>query len=365
MRLRHAPTQYEAKSRIAVGGMAEVWRAEAIFENGERHPVAIKRVLPNKADTTFRAMFEDEARLGMQLRHPNIVRVYDARDIGGTYIMIMELVDGDTLKGVLDGAHARKACMPLPMALHIGRELCKALDYAHYATNQKGKPLGIIHRDVSPHNLLLGKDGAVKLSDFGLADASMHESLRDEDLVGGKLGYLAPEVIQQLPPDHRIDIFAVGILLWEMLAGRRLFQGASDRETLMNVARCDIPSLRELNPRVGADLEVVVRKLLSRNRETRFADARAASRALEGLIEEFDGEASADDVSLVVGMHLANRPKPREDRPLAVADLLAHELRAFAEAAQGTVVDMGAEPLDPGEFDVGGLRRMRRARGKG
>src|SRR5690242_4061505 len=117
VRLRQSPTRYRPVSRLAVGGMAEVWKAEASFPDGEVHDVAIKRVLPGQHDVLFRTMFEDEARLGMRLRHPNIVRVYDARDIGGTFIMVMELVDGDTLKGLLDPAHRRGAPMPLPAAL--------------------------------------------------------------------------------------------------------------------------------------------------------------------------------------------------------------------------------------------------------
>ena len=251
-KLRRAPTRYRPLSRIATGGMAEVWRAEATFEDGGSHEVAIKRVLPQMGQPLYRAMFEDEARLGMLLRHPNIVRVYDARDIGGTFIMVMELVDGDSLKSVLERAHGRGACMPVATALHITRELIRALDYVHTAMDGDGNHLGILHRDISPHNLLLGKNGDVKLTDFGLADARVHEHARSEDLVGGKLGYLAPEIIRRQKADHRIDLFAAAITCWEMLAGRRLFQGNDDRETLMRVGRCQVPSVRDYNSSVPA-----------------------------------------------------------------------------------------------------------------
>ncbi|MBK7153649.1 MAG: serine/threonine protein kinase [Sandaracinaceae bacterium] len=171
------PTQYKPVSRIAVGGMAEVWRGTATFEGGDEYPVAIKRVLPHITDPLFRAMFKDEARLGMTLRHPNIVPVYDARDIGGTYLMIMELVDGDSLKGLLDRAFEAARPMPEATALYIAQQLAAGIAYAHRAVDANGKPMNIIHRDVSPHNLLLGKNGVVKLTDFGPADAADNSAL--------------------------------------------------------------------------------------------------------------------------------------------------------------------------------------------
>ena len=228
-RLRRAPTRYRPLSRIAVGGMAEVWKAEASFEAGDGHIVAIKRVRPEIAgQPTYLAMFQDEARLGMLLRHPNIVRVYDVREIAGTYIMVMELVDGVALKALLDVAVAHERPMPMGPALYVARELARALDYAHQARDARGEPLGVIHRDVSPHNLLLGSDGKVKLTDFGLADATINVASVEDGLSGGKLGYLVPEIVQQQRGDQRVDIFAFGIVLWEMLAGRRLFVGDSD-----------------------------------------------------------------------------------------------------------------------------------------
>ena len=133
IQLRRAPTRYEPTQRIAVGGMAEVWRANALFDDGGEHPVAIKRVLPSIADPLFRTMFLDEARLGMLLRHPNIVRVYDARDIDGTYIMVMELVDGESLRSLTRAAHRDKCSMGVPLAVHIIQEVAKALAYAHRA----------------------------------------------------------------------------------------------------------------------------------------------------------------------------------------------------------------------------------------
>lgn len=358
--LRRAPTRYEPIARLAVGGMAEVWRAKAVFEDGGDHEVAIKRVLPHMgAQPLFRAMFEDEARLGMLLRHPNIVRVYDARDVGGTFIMVMELVDGDSLKSVLERAHDRAAPMPLAMALHVGRELAAALDYVHTAEDEEGAHMGIVHRDVSPHNLLLGRDGAVKLTDFGLADASVHQNVHGEEMVGGKLGYLAPEIIHQQGVDHRIDLFGMAIVLWEMLAGRRLFQGEDDRQTIQNVAKCEVPSLRRFNDRVPERVDELLRVMLDRDPDRRLPSARRITEALDALLRRIDRDVSYKDVALVVGLHLhqkkreAPREEPSSPEALRLADLFNDELAAFVAGA----ADTGASALDPNEFSIGVRKR--------
>ncbi len=349
-RLRGAPTRYEPTARLAAGGMAEVWRADAVFEDGERHPVAIKRVLPSLANQeVYRSMFVDEARLGMALHHPNIVRVYDARDIGGTYLMVMELVDGVSLKDLLARAHERGAPMPAPLAVHIALQLARALDYAHTATDERGHPLGVIHRDVSPHNLLLGRNGEVKLADFGLADASVHETHLGDGMLGGKLGYLAPEVVRQQPSDHRIDVFALGIVLWEMLCGRRLFQGPTDGDTVRAVAACEVPPARAHNRGATPELDAFLWEILAASLDARTPTAGHAVAELEALREALDPSVGERDVALLVGLHLASeRPRPSVT-PQALADLLVQELAVFAESA--LVSDpVGATPLDPDSF---------------
>jgi serine/threonine protein kinase len=343
--LRRAPTRYEPQTLIARGGMAEVWKATAIFETGERHAVAIKRVLPQLArEKLYRSMFEDEARLGMLLRHPNIVRVYDARDIGGTFIMVMELVEGTSLKGLLDRAHARRAPMPAPAALLVARELARALSYAHEASGPDGRPLGIIHRDVSPHNLLLGKDGSVKLTDFGLADASVHQTQLGSGLMGGKLGYLAPEMIEQKPVTPAVDVFAVGIVLWEMLAGRRLFQEADDAATVQAVARCAVPRPSSLHRKIPGAVDAVVARVLARDPSARPRSARQLVEELDAAIREIDPKVSPRDVALLVNLHLATEPKAQATSTLDAA-LFAQELEAFVQAGHD-----GAAPLDPNLF---------------
>ncbi|MCS6798532.1 MAG: serine/threonine protein kinase [Myxococcota bacterium] len=356
--LRRAPTRYRPLERIAVGGMAEVWRGEAIFEDGSRQVVAIKRVLPALAsEPVYRSMFVDEARLGMLLRHRNIVRVYDAREVAGTYIMIMELVDGTSLKSMLDRAHARGACMPLPAALYVARELLEALDYAHLLHDEQGAHLGIIHRDVSPHNVLLGKNGDVKLADFGLADAKVHETIKGDALVGGKLGYLAPEIVGGVQGDHRVDLFAAGVVLWEALAGRRLFQGRDDTETVRNVATADIPPPSRFNPALPPEVDDFVLHALERDPSLRFPSAAAFRDGLDELLTRYGQGVGSRDVALLVSMHLAAVRLDPIARPgiegLVSLDALAAELDAFAQEAAAD--EAGAVPLDPSEFESPGI----------
>lgn len=348
--LRRAPTRYEPKARLAAGGMAEVWRADAIFEDGQRHPVAIKRVLPELAgQEIYRSMFEDEARLGMALAHPNIVRVYDARDVGGTFLMVMELVDGTSLKDLLGRAHQRGAPMPVATALFIARELARALDYAHTATDERGRRLGIVHRDISPHNLLLSRRGGVKLADFGLADATVHRTQLGDGMLGGKLGYLAPEILRQEPTTHQIDLFGLGIVLWEMLAGRRLFVGETDQDTVRAVARCEVPPARAFNRGVNDEVERFLREILAPVPEERTLTAASAVAQLDALLFDLDPEVGSRDVALLVGLFLATEATEAPAAPRALADMLAHELSAFAEAAADADA-LGATPLDPDAF---------------
>jgi serine/threonine protein kinase len=347
--LRRAPTRYMPLTRLAAGGMAEVWKGDAVFESGERYPIAIKRVLPQlAAQEIYRGMFVDEARLGMLLQHPNIVRVYDARDVGGTFIMIMELVDGTSLKSILERAHARSACMPPATALFIARELARALEYAHAAVDADGKPLGIIHRDVSPHNLLFGKDGAVKLADFGLADASVHSTQLGGGMLGGKLGYLAPELIAQQPSTAQIDIFAAGIVLWEMLAGRRLFQGDDDTGTIRAVAKCEVPAPSQFNRRAPKEIDDLVWRVLAPDPRKRTPTAAALVEELDRALKRIDAKVSQRDVALVVGLHLATEPPPPQPSAEAAAANFMNELDAFV--ANGGGADLGAAPLDPDLF---------------
>jgi serine/threonine protein kinase len=281
------------------------------------------------------------------LRHPNIVRVYDARDIDGTYFMVMELVDGESLRSLTRAAHREKRSMAVPLAVYIIEEVAKALAYAHRARDASGRGLGIVHRDVSPQNVLLGANGTVKLADFGLADATVHEHVREDDMVGGKLGYLPPEVIRRESSDHRADLFALGAVFWEMLAGRSLFIGPSDRETIRAIGRCEVPALAGSIPG-GEEANAIVRKLVTKNPDDRLNDAAILASQLRQLASRKDWKVGPQDVAAAVLQHRAERSRRTQAPP--VTNMLAEELAKFAEATADTPFDMGAMPLDPSRF---------------
>jgi serine/threonine protein kinase len=317
---RRGQARYVPLARIATGGMAEVWRGEAHFSDGHLEHVAIKRVLPMLAkNVMYRRMLEDEARIGKLLRHPNIVRVFDAREVRSTFIMVMELVDGASLReinGSLMASHQSAAGtpaaaqpprrgmhMPIAGALHVAREVARALEYAHEAIDDMGRELEIVHRDVSPHNVLLDIHGRVKLMDFGLANSSANLAERDPAMIGGKFGYLSPELVIRQESTRLLDIFALGVMLWESVTGRRLFQGSDDTDTVRKVARCEVPSASAINPEVSGELDEVLQGLLARRPCDRYQTAREIGADLDYLLAKQPLHAGARDTAGLVRLH--------------------------------------------------------------
>jgi len=291
--------------------MGEVWRGEATFPDGYVEPVAIKRVLPWLANTPlYREMLEDEARLGMLLRHDNIVRVYDAR-MQGSFVLVMELVEGKSLHHTLSRVHKTGARIPLEAAIHVARELAAGLAYAHEALDDLGRELAIVHGDVSPHNVLVSVQGEVKLMDFGLARATANLANRDPNRVCGKPGYVAPELVTDKHSSQAADVFSIGVILWECLLGRRLFQGATPRETLKLVRECRVPPVAAFRPDLPSDLQSLVGRLLSRDPTAR-PTAALALRELDRIKARFDAGLGALAMSSVVRNQLndAMRKQP-------------------------------------------------------
>jgi serine/threonine protein kinase len=301
---RRGQARYVPVARLAIGGMAEVWRGEAHFSDGHVEEVAIKRVLPLLAKNgVYRRMLEDEARIGKLLRHPNIVRVFDAREVRGTYIMVMELVEGASLREINGRLMPRGSHMPVPGALHMAREVARALEYAHEALDDMGRELEIVHRDVSPHNLLLDIHGRVKLMDFGLANSSANLAERDPAMIGGKFGYLSPELVIRQESTRLLDLFALGVMLWESVTGCRLFQGNDDADTVRKVARCQVPTASAINPEVSSELEQVLAGLLARRPSDRYQTAREVGADLDYLIAKQPLHAGVQDVAALVRLH--------------------------------------------------------------
>jgi len=278
-------SRYRVLERIDSGGMAEVFRGVATSIKGYEKVVAIKRVLPHLTRKhKFVRMFLDEARLSLVLNHANIVQVFDLGSTDGTYFIVMEYVDGVNMRTVMQELFSREKSLPIGHATYIAIEVCKGLAYAHTLQDVSGRTLGIVHRDVSPPNILLSLQGEVKITDFGLAKARSQLEHTDPGIIKGKFGYLSPEAAYGETIDSQTDIFALGVVLWEMLAGRRLFAGATEPKTLELVRKAVIPRLRSINPDVPENLDNIVQKALARDRGRRYHKASEMSAELTNVL---------------------------------------------------------------------------------
>lgn len=282
--------EYELIHRIGVGGMAEVWVARQYGAQGFVKELVIKRILEQfNEDPDFVSMFVNEARLASRLQHANIVQVYGFDQVDGVYYIAMEYVNGPDLRKV--SATARKENIPIPqtLAVHVGVEALKGLHYAH-TRQERGKPLGIVHRDISPHNLLLSYAGEVKVTDFGIAKVAALASATRTGMVKGKLTYMSPEQMRGDHVDARADLYALGIVLWELLAGCRIYgHVGSEGELMAAVRQGRVTPLREVAPHVPAGLCEVVDRFLVVDVEKRYstaADALADLSSFAGATDE-------------------------------------------------------------------------------
>jgi len=251
--------------RLKSGGMAEVYEARSQGSTGHVRTVAIKRIqLPLTESEEFVNMFMDEAKITVLLDHPNIVQVQEFGQVGHQYYIAMEYVHGRDFDSVLQHTSGSGARIPISTAIYVVQQILEGLDYAHSKQDARGRSFGIVHRDVSPANILCGFDGLVKLTDFGIAKAAVKVSLTRPGIILGKLSYMSPEQIQATRIDHRSDIYAAGVVLWEALTGRSLFRGDNDAVTIRNVLRAEVPPLRSLRPDAPAALSDLVQQALSR-----------------------------------------------------------------------------------------------------
>ncbi len=276
---------YELLRRIATGGMAEVYLARRAGPHGFQKTVAVKRILPQFArDADFVAMFVDEARVCARLGHPNIVQVFDFGEEDGELYMAMEYVDGTTGARLVRSVASRGEEIPLDVCLHVALSILRALDCAHGARDEEGRPLSLVHRDVSPGNVLIDRSGAVKLTDFGIARAAEIERRTDAGQLKGKLGYMSPEQVVGRDLDARSDIFTLGIVLAEMLILRPLFSGGKELDVLIRIRDADLSAIDRAGARVPEDVRAVLFRALSRDAGLRWANAAAFADALEEIV---------------------------------------------------------------------------------
>lgn len=311
---------YSLVERIGRGGMAEAWLATLLGARGFEKPLVVKRILPEYArKRSFIEMFVREAKLTAGLQHTNVVQVYELGEQDGEYFLAMEYVDGWDLLRVLRHAAAAGVKVPPPLALYIVSQICRGLAYAHDARGRDGRALGIVHLDVSPSNVLLSRNGAVKLADFGVArarlergDGSRAQSLR------GKIGYMSPEMVCGRDVDKRSDVFAAGIVLYELLTLKRLFRARTALQTLANVRTAALEPRLERHPEIPGAIQEVLRLAVARSPRHRFGTAADMARALDEVSFDAGWRASDRELSSWLEQLFATPARPRERQGSAV-----------------------------------------------
>lgn len=275
--------RYVLYKKIARGGMAEIFLGKQVGEDGFERVCCFKRILPHfSVEKEFIEMFRDEAHIGKRLQHPNIVRVEGFEEVDGAYAIVMEFVSGGDLRSIASACKKEQRKIPVAFAVQAIAEAAKGLHYAHMKKDDiTDQVLGIVHRDISPQNILLSFEGEVKVTDFGIADAESKITETKTGIVKGKFSYMSPEQIMAEKIDARTDIFALGAILWELLAGKKLFDSENEIEVIQKVRDCEInEDIREINPNVDQDLYNILLKALSKNLEDRYSSASEFEKAL-------------------------------------------------------------------------------------
>jgi serine/threonine-protein kinase len=277
--------KYQLVRELASGGMAEIFLSVYLGLEGFNRVVAVKRVLPQMtASTEFVQMFLDEARLAARLEHPNIVRTYEFGVEDGRYFMVMEYLAGEDLNAVLNRAAATGHQLPIQFVAEVASRVCAGLHFAHELLDAGGQPLGLVHRDVSPGNIVATYFGEVKLIDFGVAKAATNVVRTRTGILKGKVAYMSPEQLRSRGVDRRSDVFSTGVVLWELLAGARLFARETDAATLYAILDDDIPSVQARRPDVPDELARIVERALARAPEDRWATAEDMQLALDHFV---------------------------------------------------------------------------------
>jgi serine/threonine-protein kinase len=274
--------QYQLLRKIGQGGMAEVFLASVEGAPQGSPPIVIKRMheeLERNRDAVD--LFLTEADVTLMLDHPNVIHVYDSGEINSRYYMAMEYVHGKDLDQVWQRFHDKELVMDPDAAAYIMAEVLRGLAYCHQATTPTGKPLGIVHRDVTPSNVFVTSDGRIKLGDFGVAKLAAIEGWTMAGSVKGKLGYLSPEQIAGEPPAQSIDLWAAGIILFELLTGKRVFTGDNELDIMLRIKKAKVPKLRKLNKAAPKQLEKILKVALHKKERKRFADAASFLAALD------------------------------------------------------------------------------------
>jgi hypothetical protein len=353
--------RYLLLDRINIGGMAEVWRGKAFGAGGFERLVAIKRILPNIAeDDEFIGMFQDEAKISVQLTHANICQIYELNRIAQSLYIAMEYVPGKDLRSIFDRARKKGEPPPVPLVCYVIGKLCEGLDYAHRKKDSYGRDLNIVHRDVSPQNVLISFEGEVKVIDFGIAKAAGKVTKTQAGILKGKFGYMSPEQIRGLPLDRRSDVFALGVCLYELLTGERLFVGDSDFAVLEKVRKAEVLPPSTYNRRIPEALEKIVLRALAKDVNARYQYASELADDLQRFLITSDSIFSRKDLMQYMKSTFAEEVDREKARLAEYAEVKAPEGHLAAmDAIHGT--QSAPAPVGNGSVGSGGAVVVRAA----
>jgi len=345
--------KYLLLDRINIGGMAEVWRGKTFGAGGFERLVAIKRILPNIAeDEEFISMFIDEAKITVQLNHANIAQIYELSHIASSYFIAMEYIPGKDMRAIFDRCRKKGEPAPIPLTCYVVGKCCEGLDYAH-RKQVNGRDMHIVHRDVSPQNVLISYEGEVKVIDFGIAKAAGKATKTQAGILKGKFGYMSPEQIRGLPLDRRSDVFAIGVCLYEMLTGERLFIGDSDFSVLEKVRKVEVLPPSTYNRKIPEGLEKIVMKALAKDVDDRYQYASEVADDLQRFLITSDSIFSRKDLAQYMKSTFAEEVEREKQRISEYSEIKAPEgLMAAAEANYGVGQVPASGMMAPGPSAV-------------
>ncbi len=329
---------YQILAKLAVGGMAEIFLARSASVGGVERYVVLKRVIRERAsDVDFIRMFLDEARLAAQLQHPNVAQVYDIGKLGDSYFFTMEYVHGETVRGLLHRAYGLRKPVSIGNVLTIIAGSAAGLHHAHERVGVDGRPLGIVHRDVSPSNLMVSFEGHVKIVDFGVAKATDRMSETKAGTVKGKIAYLSPEQCRAGAIDRRSDLFSLGIVMWEMLTTERLFAKSTDFDNMMAIVNDDVRAPSAVRPAIAPEIDAIVLRLLAKNPDDRYQTAGDVVDAIEEVAARSNSILSASALGRSMKELFGQRPEPwiemTIERPPEVVTVTSEPIPAGIVAA--------------------------------
>jgi len=351
---------YLVYERLGMGGMATVHRAKKRGIEGFERVVALKRLLDSLVDDeSFVRSFVREARLASYLQHANVVQIYDLGKVGNVYYIAMEYVRGRDLRQILRQARYASGAPPIQMTLAILWSLCDALDYAHNLRDESGEPLGIVHRDVSPSNLIVAHDGHLKVIDFGIAGAQAVGLRTQSGMVKGKFAYMAPEIAGGRAYDRRSDLFAAGIIGWELLCARPLFASKTDYETLDRVRRLEVPPPSTYNPQCPRELDEIVMTALARDPDMRWQSAAAMRKALDMVAAHRAQKASTREIADWLDWAFSYGPAPdpvRVSRQITAASAPGYPLSVLGAPFEDEIDEVSIQIVwGPGDAQPSSL----------